>query len=619
MWKRSLLLVVCAGLAVSSAEAASPRRNVILFVPDGLRAASVTSETAPTFAAVRDQGVDFTNSHSMMPTFTMPNASAFATGHYLGDTGTFANTMYMPAPVPAPPGLPTRTPFIENNNILRTLNNDPHYHGNFLNAETLLAAARRAGFATAALGKHGPTGYQDITLLGEQAELFDDAFMFDDTSGKKGGLRIPLELQAEISAQTGHAAVIPDRGENGHSGNCERPGTLAANEVQQRWLVDVAAKVLLPRFKDSGKPFFLVFWSRDPDGTQHGQGDSFGELIPGINGPTARKAIFNADDSLLQIRRALQALGLENSTDIIVSADHGFSTISKESKTSSAATQRCADHSRMLPQGFLAMDLAKALDLPAADPDSGFAPITSSPSGLSRRGHAVLGRDPKNPDAVVTANGGSDLIYLPAANPSALARRIVDFLVTQDYVSGIFTDDALGKIPGTLPMSAIGLKGNAQNIQPALLVNFRSFVSDCGLAPILCAATVADTNLVQGQGMHGSLSRADTANFMAAIGPSFKTGFKDAAPSSNADVGATIAHLLGLQLDPRGKLTGRVLSEAFTGGQDVVFERLTSTSAPAVNGLTTVLNYQRVGGTLYFDAAGFPGRTVGLNAPAGSR
>jgi len=28
----------------------------------------------------------------------------------------------------------------------------------------------------------------------------------------------------------------------------------------------------------------LVFWSRDPDGTQHNQGDSLNQLVPGING-----------------------------------------------------------------------------------------------------------------------------------------------------------------------------------------------------------------------------------------------------------------------------------------------------------------------------------------------
>jgi hypothetical protein len=42
------------------------------------------------------------------------------------------------------------------------------------------------------------------------------------------------------------------------------------------------------------------------------------------------------------------------------------------------------------------------------------------------------------------------------------------------------------------------------------------------------------------------------------------------------------------------------------------FTALTRRSTPGANGLRTILAYQRVGKTMYFDAAGFPGRTVGL-------
>jgi hypothetical protein len=45
-------------------------------------------------------------------------------------------------------------------------------------------------------------------------------------------------------------------------------------------------------------------------------------------------------------------------------------------------------------------------------------------------------------------------------------------------------------------------------------------------------------------------------------------------------------------------------------------------SEPAANGLTTVVNMQTVGETRYFDAGGFPGRTVGLSVtplPGASR
>ena len=90
--RRSIVLL-SAGLTILSAAPAFAQndtpRNLILFVPDGLRGRIVTPQTAPAMAEVRDKGVNFRNSHSLFPTFTMANGSAMATGHYLGDTGDF--------------------------------------------------------------------------------------------------------------------------------------------------------------------------------------------------------------------------------------------------------------------------------------------------------------------------------------------------------------------------------------------------------------------------------------------------------------------------------------------------------------------------------------------------
>jgi hypothetical protein len=124
---------------------------------------------------------------------------------------------------------------------------------------------------------------------------------------------------------------------------------------------------------------------------------------------------------------------------------------------------------------------------------------------------------------------------------------------------------------------------------------------------------MADTTLETGQGMHGTFSRADTRNFMAAIGPDFRKRFADPAPVSNADINPTLAHILGLDIPAKGTLRGRVAGEALKGGKKVSVTRGWQASLPAPNGQKTVLEYQRVGGTRYFDAAGFPGRTVGLS------
>src|ERR1043165_1810056 len=114
---RGLRSVACAAIAFQfSAAEAQSQRNLILFVPDGLRALSVTPETAPVMAAVRDKGVNFANSHSLFPTFTMANASGLSTGHFLGDTGVFSNTIYVG--FPAPHAANSVTPFIESDPVL---------------------------------------------------------------------------------------------------------------------------------------------------------------------------------------------------------------------------------------------------------------------------------------------------------------------------------------------------------------------------------------------------------------------------------------------------------------------------------------------------------------------
>jgi hypothetical protein len=270
-----------------------------------------------------------------------------------------------------------------------------------------------------------------------------------------------------------------------------------------------------------------------------------------------------------------------------------------------------------LPLGFLAVDIAEGLGLPLHDADAAMRPVLCASGDALSLGNGLIGADPAKPQGVVAANGGSDLIYLPRTGAPALAAAVVRILLAEDYVSGIFVNDSFGEIPGALPMSRIGLIGGALTPAPAIVVNFRSFrsISSSCTEQQLCTQIYADTPLREGQGQHGGFSRAETRNFMAAIGPDFQSGFVDNAPASNADVAPTLARVLGLSLTMKGKLTGRPLRESLKGGKPVEWARRTITSKAAANGLATILNFQSVGAVLYFDAAGFEGRTVGLEAP----
>jgi hypothetical protein len=592
-------------MAQAPAQPAAKPHNVVLFVADGLRAGMVTEKNAPTMNALLTRGVRFANSHSLFPTFTTANASGMATGHHLGDTGDFSNAIYV--------GFPTKTagdsvtPFLENDKVLAEVNE--HFGGNYLNEEAVLRAANKAGLSTAAIGKLGPVLIFDSTTDRKGTQTI----VFDDSTGRDGGVGLSDEVSKKLAA-AGIAAQAPTRGDNGVAGNNTKPGTTVANVPQQAWFSDVAAKAVLPLFKERNKPFVMVYWSRDPDGSQHNQGDSLGKLLPGINGPTSLAAIKNADDNLAKLLAALKDQGLDATTDVILTSDHGFSTISKESATSWAATQAYeGTNPGLLPPGFLALDLAKGLGLKVFDPDNKNVEIVIGSGKGIAKGDGLIGDDAAHPKVVVAANGGSDLVYIPSGD-KALAAKVVALLSAQDYVSGLFVDDSFGPIPGTLPLSAISLKGAAATPTPAIAVNFRSFSTGCN-DPTTCGVEIADTPLQQGQGMHGSFSRADTRNIMGAAGPSFRQTFEDTAPTSNADLGMTMAHLLNLSVSTKGKLLGRVLTEALPNGAMPVVRKVTLRSEPDTAGLRTVVVTQVVNETThYFDVAGYPGRTLGLPA-----
>ena len=128
----------------------------------------------------------------------------------------------------------------------------------------------------------------------------------------------------------------------------------------------------------------------------------------------------------------------------------------------------------LLPPGFVAIDLAKALALPLADPDNKNASVAAGT--YPKRGNGLIGADAAKPDVVVASNGGSDLVYVPGKN-RALTEKVVAALLRQDYVSGLFVDDDLGAIPGTLPLSAVNLKGSRCTPRPSVVINFRSYAA----------------------------------------------------------------------------------------------------------------------------------------------
>ncbi len=587
------LAMVCAagpGFAAPSAH------NAVLFVADGLRYESVTPDIAPTLSRVKTEGVDFRNSHALYPTLTTANASAIATGDYLGNTGDYANVLFTGFPVKAKGDAPVV--FLEDDAVLREMK--AHFGQGYMGPVSLVCAAQAAGFVTAIVGKVGPAAIQGLSCL-------EDIIEIDDATGHPAN---------EDGSATGAAVLDPDLLKKiaEAAGAKASPKAGVPNTAQQDFFLKAATEAVLPQLKANGKPFLLVFWSRDPDGSQHGEDDAPGSVTPGINGKTAHAGIANADRDLKGLLDALAAQGLASSTDVFVTADHGFSTIAK-SLPDSAGNLPPASH----PSGFLALDVARWLGQKLFDPDAHNAELHPGAGEHPSHGSALIGPAADAPEAIVAANGGSDLIYVPGADRRAVAKRIYDALIRQPYVSSVFLDDSLfhGRgsrdFAGALPLPAIGLLGSAEVPRPTMIVGFRSFdAKGCLLGPELCAVEIADTPLQVGQGMHGSFSRADTRNFMAAMGPDFKAGYIDQAPVGNQDITPTLAHVLHLTSLPAPN--GRIIGEALTAGADVSSSRITIRAKKAPSGFQTVLKEQQVGATVYFDAAGNLSRTVGLSA-----
>ena len=204
----AILSTILASVAFAQAPTSRPH-NVILFIADGLRFRMVDDRTAPTMAAIAREGVSLRNSHALFPTLTTANASAMATGHMLGDTGDFSNTIYAGFEVPG--AGKSLTPFLESDPVLGDV--DEHFSGNYLDEATILKLARDKGYSTASIGKVGPALMFDHTeRTGTQTVIVDDA------TGSPKGIPLSAEMTDRLKAANQPLAA-PPRGANGNAGD----------------------------------------------------------------------------------------------------------------------------------------------------------------------------------------------------------------------------------------------------------------------------------------------------------------------------------------------------------------------------------------------------------------
>jgi len=420
---------------LAALPAQAQQRNVVIFIADGLRYDSVTPETAPTMYRLKKEGVDFANSHAMYPTVTTANASAIATGHYLGDTGDYGNSLNFDFPIQCQLGPAVSVTFLEDDCVLKSVK--AHFGDGYMGQTTLAQAARGAGYSTVIVGKKGPAAIQWLSALDSNDDNVGGplgVFVDDATNHPAGIDKMPSmstilhgDLANDAFAVTGAGAP---------------PFTSTPNLTQQAWLLSLTTQSLIPSLSNQAKPFVLIFWSRDPDATQHGAVDSSGRIVPGINSVDAREAIYNADSNLKGIMDALKLWGLADNTDIFVTADHGFSTIGKGIPTADGDLRVST-----LANGFVALNVAKWLGGEKVfDPDHGNLEVSVADGERPANGSAFIGPSVEHPRAIVVANGGTDFLYVPnGADKRDTAKLIFAKLLEQPYVGALFVNDALLK------------------------------------------------------------------------------------------------------------------------------------------------------------------------------
>lgn len=587
------LLHLLAGLmllasAAPSYAAAAPARRVIIFVWDGMRPDAVTAEDTPNLMALGARGSVFEDNHATYPTFTMANASSFATGAFPGTIGFYGNHFWAPGTTGTDAkgqAVDFHSPvFTEDYAILRDL--DAHENHALLELPTLFATARKAGLSTALVGKSGPAFLQDYKLA--NGDTSNNGMLLDENTAlplafakelQKAGVGLPkntahtyasrqLNLSEENDSPTEQGKVLTLKDGVSSDATAAADTTPAAANA---WMMKVYLEHMLPQHR----PDLSIVWLRNPDTTEHQYG---------VGSPEFHLALKAQDALLGQLEDTLKTLGLDQTTDIVVVSDHAHSNIAGPRDLfplrqindgrvaaidadwgySVSGGVRLADE--LSQGGFTAFDGTGCV----------YAPVMSGIKATGAPLHATRFDDDgricgkpgpyttpsyKLPDElpkgalVIASNGGTEYLYQPE-HDAALVKRAVRFLQSREYVAAVFVAKRYGTIAGTLPAENVHLENAARG--PDIILSYAWDAT----AKIQGFAGTEYAGQSNERGEHGSFSPVDVHNTLIAAGPDFRTAFHDTLPSGNVDLAPTVAALMHLKLP---KAQGRVLRESLTG------------------------------------------------------
>jgi arylsulfatase A-like enzyme len=581
-----MLLSPVEALRAQQQDIGPSARRVIVFIWDGLRTDDLTPEITPNYFALARSGVVFADHHAVYPTFTMMNSASIATGTYPGVHGFYGNVVYAPLAKgknAKGANIDFSAPaFIEDFGVVEAVRES--YQGKLTLVSTMLQAAQAKGLTTAAVGKFGAAFIQDYKRGG--IILDEDAAMPLSFAKELQQAGYPLPRNSGNAYEGGALTLANNNGDptapipirrlmDGQTANpLDRTGALSRRG--HTYLTDVFVDYILP----NKKPDLTIFWSKEPDATNHAYGPgSFNSI----------DATRMNDEILGRVMDKIRQLGWEQSTDIIITQDHNHSTVSGDVAhypLRAIVDRGVGAHD---PQGYSVSGFVRTAELLTRDGLKAYdgagcrdIPILSGimfdgtplqPSRVDQHGHvcglaqkytspAYLVPKPIPAGAiVVAANAGSDYLFVPDGNIDTVKAAVAS-LQSRLQFGAIFVSDKYAEVTGTLPMSLIGTEHTGTGRAPDIIVSF-SFDENVVVAG---KSGISYASSVNRRGDHGSFSPTDTHISLLAYGPAFKSGLYDTLPTANVDIAPTVARILKFSMPD---VQGRVLEEALQGGPRV--------------------------------------------------
>lgn len=472
----SVLLAALAAVFSSGQAPKPPGRLVAVFVVDGLRPDSITVADTPTIARLRNEGAEYVNSHAVFPTSTRVNAAALATGTYPVLNGIVGNSMFVA-------GVNASAPF--DTGDYRQLLKLQEVSGRAATAETLGEILQRNGRKLVTLSS-GTTG--NGFLLNQSAQqgvgvaihgLFDRGTI----------AAYPKAVSDAIIQRFGPPPPDPD------------------DLGQMNWTDTVLREYVLTELR----PDVVIDWMGPLDSAQHRSG---------VGSPEAKDALRQIDASMSRTIEKIDALGLLDRTDIIITSDHGFT-----------------HH-------------AEGVNVYAALIAAG------------------LKKDRESTDVIVASQSQSILFYVDG-HEQGKVQTLVRFLQHQPWVDVIFTaggKDGQGGVPGTFSLDLINATHPTRAADVAVSLSWTSEPNSFSV-PGTQTITSTVTGPLRGSASgHGGLSPWVVRNTLVAWGADFKKRTQIEVPASSADIAPTALAVLGLDAGAAGTGRGRVLRELLKDG-----------------------------------------------------